>query len=1058
MTLEGFLKSNKIYNFEINHFDDQLKEIKRHGYENLDLLNNLYKTLIKNRDKSSDELYELKTEIKEALDFYNTEIEILSKYIYKTLIIGSYYYKVKTLLTDTYSGDSTVRYVIASCQSEQEMRSLLANLQKGTRSIRVGGNYDRICSVKNGYRALYLRTKNENIGDGVHAIIYNESDSILKIHKDKDLVNEVYKFVLSKYKTGLLPEWGKYIYDKLVEENMIRICDGFDYTGKAPKVVIFYDELDTNFFIRIKQEGLSTGKISLPVENNIAFNQDATFYELVTEYVLPYLQDENLHYNVGDKIDSIIASKIDIGKGKVGKLYPRQQVIAQGFLEAIRDGKYGFTLNGDMGIGKTYISGKLALAVVHEFNNNFVGRIAVYCQGQLIEKWKREIIQVSRPLGITPSFITLNSYMDVKKLKRKPIGLEVLLIPKDKAKRNYQVEMAVRKPYNSSINDLRCPDCGGHIYSNSEYIFDIEKCDEYLSRVLKNRSSLYSKCNHYIKVDGSPLTKWEIERIRENRIKVLYEDEYSTNVYFDEDGYPLQGEELRKVKSYKESGYTIAVRKCNASLWTAKRKKGYNTFNAVEMLKKHIGTKAIDITIADEAHLFNRESNQGMTYATLVEISKVAVNLTGTLTGGKASDLFYQLYRMYPDKLKKMGYKYSDVNLFIDHYGRREKTTKQYYSEYNASGKGKKISGAWQEKSGISPLLYTNFLSGIMISRSITDMDLPMPELKFFKHEIKMSDELRKAYDRLKQAFVTFMRENKGVSLGGSYIHNLLSYPDNPNQEPIYVDDTRLVANPEKLDMDQLFPKEEKLLETIRQEVSLGRNTLVYSIYSGTKGVSKRLLDIISKEGIKVIELKSTVAVEKREAWIEKKYQEGYEVIITNPTCVQTGLNITQYPTIYFYECGYDIKVLRQAERRAWRMNQDKVCKVYYSYYVDTIQEDAMKLIGSKKKASLAIEGVFSEDLLSSMGSDSDDGAKMLFNVLKGKIKLKENELDAFNFEEEEVIIPEYTESVEKVEKSVGDGESQQLSLFTLSYEDVKEDKYVKKKGIVEGQLSLFAM
>ena len=123
-----------------------------------------------------------------------------------------------------------------------------------------------------------------------------------------------------------------------------------------------------------------------------------------------------------------------------------------------------------------------------------------------------------------------------------------------------------------------------------------------------------------------------------------------------------------------------------------------------------------------------------------------------------------------------------------------------------------------------------------------------------------------------------------------------------------------------------------------------------------------------------------------------------------------------------------------------------------------------MKVIGGKKKASLALEGVFSEDLLSSMSEINDNGAKLLFDVLKGKIKLKENELDAFGFEdtvnsfnENKTSIPEeLTTDTEDSEVEKG----KQLNLFTLTKEDVDslKDKVAKKRNVAEGQMTIFAM
>jgi len=302
------------------------------------------------------------------------------------------------------------------------------------------------------------------------------------------------------------------------------------------------------------------------------------------------------------------------------------------------------------------------------------------------------------------------------------------------------------------------------------------------------------------------------------------------------------------------------------------------------------------------------------------------------------------------------------------------------------------------------------------------------------------------------------MKANKDINLGGTYLNALLSYPDMPSAQPLMYQD-KVISVPPKIDMEnKLLPKEEKLLETINRELKQGRRVVVYVTYTGTKEIDKRVEEVIKNAGYKVKILKSTINTEKREQWIEDRYNEGTQVIITNPKLVQTGLDIIGYPTLYFYEVDYDVRVVRQAESRAWRPNQSKECRVYYSYYQNTIQFDALKLIGSKKKASLALEGVFAEDILSDMGDVGDSGAAALYKALLGKVKLKEDDLDFFSNEEEiQYIEIEQEEVIETVETTLPTiEETTQLSLFTITEEVIDKKPKRKKKNLTVGQLSLF--
>lgn len=1175
-----------------NHFDKLIKVFanEQHKFaKRLEDINNI--PADRGYNIKANKLKPILASLQEAVD---NELERLRYYQYNTLTVDYEYYKTKALY---YDDNGIIRYIIASFLSKQEHDAFLSNLQKGLRSIRANGISRNLESFKNGYISKVGRCADENRGDGTHAVIFNNDSNVLRVHRHTNTVDMVFNWLKKNSKTGLIDEWKEYFYNELSDMGLIEECQGYDYTKSAPKVLVLDSSIDTELLRTVKAKGLKEGAITMPVEKNVLLKTDMSFLELIQTFVLDHLQSDKAHYNVGDPISDIISSPIH-SKGKTLKLFPRQQVIAMGLVNAVKEGKNSLILNGGMGVGKTYISSKLAYAIVKEGYKKDKGRVIIFAQGHLIPKWKRQFEECLKPIGVNPIFYEINSFKDVNKIPQNPEGFEVFLIPKDKAKRNYQIEFAAKdkftranlrsissfikdnkpedetkviistipfsiklmkytavrmeneyeKPvvllkeqlneegkvkaykivttsrylkdiygvsnrgYDFTLpvevikdfirevkesegtlikecelknhrhkhfqNGLCCTKCGGFHYDNSRFVFDEEKYLENIQGAPGSKSDSNNKCNNYIKADGTSLFAFEIKGIREQRIEAIYTKDRMVNPYLDEENNPLANEDLRLVKAGKyNSPYKILITRCDAKLWTAKDQKGYRTINAAEWMKKKFGKNSFDVLIADEAHIFAKESAQGITYGVLCRLSKNILNLTGTLTGGKASDLYYTLWRMLPQKMVQMGYKYSDISTFVEHYGRKKKVTKEYHSDstYNKSGIGKKVSSGWNEIPGMSPLLYTNFLSGIMVSRTIEDMGFEMPKLRYFRHELEMSTELKSGYESLKSQMIQFIKDNEGLSIGGSYINGLLSYPDMPQQEPIYWRNSLLVANPPHIELkDKLLPKEIKLLDTIKSELKEGRRVLVYSVFSGTKGVSDRIMKVIKEAGFKASELTSSIKLEKREAWIQEQYDKGMQVIVTNPANVQTGLDIVQYPTIYFFEQPYDVKVLRQAERRAWRVGQKFECRVFYAYYKETLQEDAIKLIGLKKKSSLALEGVFSEDLLSSMGEGGESGASILYKVLQGKVQLKESELDAFGFEADPVSIASDTVNIEvstdeKIDRNTiinkqieSKASAEQMSLFTITEEEIEKltSKVKRKKNnhIAAGQMSFLAM
>ena len=92
------------------------------------------------------------------------------------------------------------------------------------------------------------------------------------------------------------------------------------------------------------------------------------------------------------------------------------------------------------------------------------------------------------------------------------------------------------------------------------------------------------------------------------------------------------------------------------------------------------------------------------------------------------------------------------------------------------------------------------------------------------------------------------------------------------------------------------------------------------------------------------------------------KVKEGIDVLICHPRLVQTGLDLSDFPTICWYETDYSVYVMRQASRRSWRIGQTRPVKVVFMSYRNTLQADALKLVAKKMQSSLAVEGELPED------------------------------------------------------------------------------------------------
>jgi len=115
-------------------------------------------------------------------------------------------------------------------------------------------------------------------------------------------------------------------------------------------------------------------------------------------------------------------------------------------------------------------------------------------------------------------------------------------------------------------------------------------------------------------------------------------------------------------------------------------------------------------------------------------------------------------------------------------------------------------------------------------------------------------------------------------------------------------------------------------------------------------------------------------------------------VVLSHPKLVETGLDLFDkggsynFPTLIFYQTGYNLFTMRQASRRAWRIGQRKDCKVVFLYYRGTLQARAMALMGKKMEAAQALEGKFSAEGLASMAGEEVSAEMALAKSLADRI------------------------------------------------------------------------
>ena len=117
-----------------------------------------------------------------------------------------------------------------------------------------------------------------------------------------------------------------------------------------------------------------------------------------------------------------------------------------------------------------------------------------------------------------------------------------------------------------------------------------------------------------------------------------------------------------------------------------------------------------------------------------------------------------------------------------------------------------------------------------------------------------------------------------------------------------------VIVQASPLSEEKLYPKEKALIDLVAAERLEGRRVLVYVTHTGTRDITGRMDDILTRHGFRVAVMKAdAVAPNRREAWVADKVKEGIDVLICHPRLVQTGLDLIDFPTIVWDETEFSV-------------------------------------------------------------------------------------------------------------------------------------------------------
>lgn len=331
---------------------------------------------------------------------------------------------------------------------------------------------------------------------------------------------------------------------------------------------------------------------------------------------------------------------------------------------------------------------------------------------------------------------------------------------------------------------------------------------------------------------------------------------------------------------------------------------------------------------------------------------------------------------------------YRDEAKWISRYGVVERITKKDPDAYLDDGRHSRrrtYPTRTVEKPGISPAVLMHLIGNSVFLR-LADVARDLPPytervimLPLDQRPLADAPSQAQAYQRLaselRQAVQGALRQGSKRLLG-AYLQALLGYPDESTRGEVVVDATsgRVVGEAPAVPEDVLYPKEQALIDLVKQNRSRNRRVLVYISHTERRDLSPRLRTILEREGFRVAVLKaSTVPADRREDWVAARVRDGADVMLSHPKLVQTGLDLVSWPSIVWYQTDYSTYVVRQASRRSWRIGQTRDVEVTHLVYAGTLQADALALIAAKMRSALMIEGDLPEDGLAALEGDGTD-------------------------------------------------------------------------------------
>lgn len=884
-------------------------------------------------------------------------------------------------------------------------------------------------------KAIDMPVKNDSVQEKAYFFVnHTKEDFLLDGYVytkgyDKEipsaLEENIYELIKNYTTVPVIKDWAPYLAQRALRQYLVsalRVDKSGDAVEKHKDLHVYKFNFQAEWASQVISQGLQDGDININGRNDVS--TEASEIRGLDSYLQNYSSQlaDKIKKNFKAKFDSSVDQYDDklnhferISQSKKLNLYPAQKAVIQSVSNNMKQNDVSIIV-GEPASGKTIMSMGSIYTHTHKTKTNNI----VMCPGILVNNWKKELTEYmpnSLPIVIegTNAKSAFDQFKEAEKIMKDPLVDKhvFLILSAETAKLSYNKKPAVQ--YSERKQAYLCPECGQPIFrmvkspyrharrndkvkenlSHMDFVSDKSTDNQTCPNEVNNYKGLGSHGKPKKKKCAAPLWTALLRTEDMEWLKLGSNGWVNKNAIGDLEQQLIQNHPEKKHKEMLKAISLYNFDPKNIASVQAPVK--YSISHYVLRYMKG----QIDYFIADEIHQYKGELSQnGAAFGHLVAASKKTIGLTGTLLNGYANSIFHILYRCYSRKMVGEKFKFGSGDVFASEYG-VVKTTTRVNIRTRESKKG-----AIKIQPGVSPLVFTRFLLGNAAFISLDEMRNGMVPYREIPTPISMDPTMTTAYANLEREARSAI-SGRGRQKVLSRVINVLNwYPDMPyGHAPVVNPDTnQTVFTPSNMDHYKSVrtPKMLHVLNLVQEKIANGEKVMVYYTHPGETDIGKRLTEMFEEEGIKSAELKSgSGKTSKREEWINNKINKNeLDVLITNPSLVEVGLNLLDFTTIVFYQIPYNTYTLRQASRRSWRLTQTKPVEVHFLYYRDTTQQQALSLIANKLEASMAIEGRFSEEGLQAMSNNDDLLMRIATSVANGiKEEVRAESFEKFSFQ-----------------------------------------------------------